>query len=104
MTVTIQFKRRTADATAPLAADLAMGEVVLNTYGAGALYVKHNDGTPAGVVRTLALTGPTGPTGPAGSPGGTGGAGSPGPTGATGPTGSPGPPGGPCAPVGVSPP
>ncbi len=46
MAQTILLKRRTADATAPVANDLATGEIAVNAYS-GKLYVKKTDGSVA---------------------------------------------------------
>ena len=46
MAQTILLKRRTADATAPVANDLTTGEIAVNAYS-GKLYVKKTDGSVA---------------------------------------------------------
>jgi hypothetical protein len=88
MAILIKLKTRSADTTAPTTANLADGEVALNTAGPTAkLYARNGSN-----IVDMTPTGPAGPAGPTGPRGPTGSTGATGPRGPTGPTGAPGPP------------
>lgn len=96
MANTIIVKRSNVPSKVPTTAQLALGEIAINTYD-GKLYIKKNDGAESviqlGAAGATGPTGPVGATGVAGPTGATGVAGVNGATGATGVQGTTGPTG-----------
>lgn len=98
----IKIKSSTVPGKVPVAADLVIGELAVNTAD-GKLYTKHSDNTikqisssgsglvgATGPSGETGATGATGPSGPIGYTGSTGPSGEIGATGATGPSGASG--------------
>ena len=87
MANTIIVKRSNVPSKVPTTAQLALGEIAINTYD-GKAYIKKNDGAESIIeLGTSGATGPTGATGVAGTNGATGATGVAGVDGATGATG-----------------